>query len=214
MNCWFENQKAVQRPAPGARRDASAAPCKPGFDFEQALEAVNYAFEPHCVGPRRTFFHGRLLGICCSERFAIQKPTFSISGSQTNPFLLLRSTPAARRPPSVPRLCRRLKLTVSHSLTHTHSLTLATLTHTHSHTLTHTHTQSHSRALTHSHSLTLTQSLTGAAFGRLNGLMSSSGSICVTGAALWRWRTDFVAGAIFSASGCVFAWQGQRLVGV
>ena len=29
------------------------------------------------------------------------------------------------------------------------------------------------------------------------------GSICVTGAALWRWRTDFVAGAVFSASGCV-----------
>ena len=47
--------------------------------------------------------------------------------------------------------------------------------------------------------------------------MSSSarlgGSICVTGAALWRWRTDFVAGAVFSASGCVFAWQGQHLVG-
>ena len=33
-------------------------------------------------------------------------------------------------------------------------------------------------------------------------------------AALWRWRTDFVAGAVFSASGCVFAWQGQHLVGV
>ena len=29
-----------------------------------------------------------------------------------------------------------------------------------------------------------------------------------------RWRADFVAGAVFSASGCVFAWQGQRLVGV
>ena len=29
------------------------------------------------------------------------------------------------------------------------------------------------------------------------------GSICVTGAALWRWRPDFVAGAVFSASGCV-----------
>ena len=33
----------------------------------------------------------------------------------------------------------------------------------------------------------------------------------MTGAALWRWRTDFVAGAVFSASGCVFAWQGQHL---
>ena len=36
--------------------------------------------------------------------------------------------------------------------------------------------------------------------------MSSSarlgGSICVPGAALCRWHTDFVAGAAFSASGC------------
>ena len=30
-------------------------------------------------------------------------------------------------------------------------------------------------------------------------------------AALWRWHTDFVVGAVFSASGCVFAWQGQHL---
>ena len=34
------------------------------FDFEQPLEAVNYVFEPRCIGPRRMFFHGRLLGIC------------------------------------------------------------------------------------------------------------------------------------------------------
>ena len=52
----------------------------------------------------------------------------------------------------------------------------------------------------------------GAAFGScLKGLdvfeRAARGSICKTGAALWRWRTDFVAGAVFSASGCVFAWQ-------
>ena len=26
--------------------------------------------------------------------------------------------------------------------------------------------------------------------------------------------TDFVAGAVFSASGCVFAWQGQHVAAV
>ena len=36
----------------------------------------------------------------------------------------------------------------------------------------------------------------------------------VTGAALWRLRTDVVAGAVFSVPGCVFLWQGQRLVAV
>ena len=40
------------------------------------------------------------------------------------------------------------------------------------------------------------------------------GSICLTGAALWTWLANFVAGAVFSASGCVFAWQGQPLVAV
>ena len=59
----------------------------------------------------------------------------------------------------------------------------------------------------------------GAAFGRcVKGLDVASarlgGSICATGAALWRWLANFVAGAIFSASGCVFAWQGQHLVAV
>ena len=33
------------------------------------------------------------------------------------------------------------------------------------------------------------------------------GSICATGAALWTWLANFVAGAVFSASGCVFALQ-------
>ena len=40
------------------------------------------------------------------------------------------------------------------------------------------------------------------------------GSICATGAALWRWLANFVAGAVFSASGCVFAWQGQHVAAV
>ena len=48
----------------------------------------------------------------------------------------------------------------------------------------------------------------GAAFGScLRDWMLSSarlgGSICVTGAALWRWLANFAAGAVFSASGCV-----------
>ena len=36
----------------------------------------------------------------------------------------------------------------------------------------------------------------------------------MTGAALWRWLANFVAGAVFSAFGCVFAWQGQHLLAV
>ena len=59
----------------------------------------------------------------------------------------------------------------------------------------------------------------GAAFGScLRDWMLSStrlgGSICVTGAALWRWLANFVSRAVFSAFGCVFAWQGQHLVAV
>ena len=40
------------------------------------------------------------------------------------------------------------------------------------------------------------------------------GSVCVTGAALRRRGKDFVAGAVFSAFGYVFAWQGQRVAAV
>ena len=59
----------------------------------------------------------------------------------------------------------------------------------------------------------------GAAFGScLRDWMLSSarlgGSICVTGAALWKWLANFVAGAEISASGCVFAWQGQHVAAV
>ena len=123
-------------------------------------------------------------------------------------FLLLplraRRPPSAvrpRRPPPAPA-AHSLTLTVSHSLTHTHS-----------------HTLTHSLTLTHTHSLTREICVAGAAFGScLKGLdvfeRAARGSVCVTGAALWRWRTDFVAGAVFSASGCVFAWQGQHLVAV